>query len=165
MWISILLVSGRSSMNLDVVLTWIIIGLIGVVMYSAPNYILNMLKEGFATVVGKGTLTPDQIDQMRSILGSPYFEEDSKGGRSQPEGTFGSTESKSSDANIENIYSPSRNQGISYRKMTDPGEPSGENLKTQDNCLPEPIPDDSPKCPDLKDYIRKDRIPCWGCKL
>jgi hypothetical protein len=23
----------------------------------------------------------------------------------------------------------------------------------------------SPNCPDMRDYIRKDSIPCWGCKL
>jgi hypothetical protein len=23
----------------------------------------------------------------------------------------------------------------------------------------------NPNCPDLRDYIRKDSIPCWGCKL
>ena len=23
----------------------------------------------------------------------------------------------------------------------------------------------APKCPDMRDYIRKDSIPCWGCKL
>lgn len=28
-----------------------------------------------------------------------------------------------------------------------------------------PVPDYCPKMPDMKDYIRKDSIPCWGCKL
>ena len=23
----------------------------------------------------------------------------------------------------------------------------------------------NPNCPDMRDYIRKDSIPCWGCKL
>lgn len=26
-------------------------------------------------------------------------------------------------------------------------------------------PSVSPSCPDMRDYIRKDSIPCWGCKL
>lgn len=28
-----------------------------------------------------------------------------------------------------------------------------------------PRPAVSPNCPDMRDYIRKDSIPCWGCKL
>lgn len=27
------------------------------------------------------------------------------------------------------------------------------------------IPGYNPNCPDMRDYIRKDSIPCWGCKL
>jgi hypothetical protein len=26
-------------------------------------------------------------------------------------------------------------------------------------------PQTNPNCPDMRDYIRKDSIPCWGCKL
>jgi hypothetical protein len=28
-----------------------------------------------------------------------------------------------------------------------------------------PRPAVSPNCPDMREYIRKDSIPCWGCKL
>jgi hypothetical protein len=28
-----------------------------------------------------------------------------------------------------------------------------------------PPPPPQPKCPDMRDYIRKDSIPCWACKL
>ena len=28
-----------------------------------------------------------------------------------------------------------------------------------------PKPTNNPNCPDMRDYIRKDSIPCWGCKL
>ena len=27
------------------------------------------------------------------------------------------------------------------------------------------VPGYNPNCPDMRDYIRKDSIPCWGCKL
>lgn len=30
---------------------------------------------------------------------------------------------------------------------------------------PPPQPQPKPKCPDMRDYIRKDSIPCWACKL
>ena len=153
---------------MEIVITWIMIGLIAGVLYTAPAHILNYMKEGFQTIVGNnmvsGTLSPEQIDTMRKMLGSPNFES-SKGMKAQPEGISGSSESKSSQADIQNAACLSSAQGVAYKRMTDPGPSSDKNLKTQDNQLPTPIPDNSPKCPDLKDYIRKDRIPCWGCKL
>ena len=160
-------------MRTDVIITWILIGLIGVVLYSAPTHILKLAKEGFQTVVSgfgvkNNVLTPSQLETLISVVGSPNFygnDISSSGGKAQPDGVFGSTESKSSEADIQNVSCLSSGQGLSYRKMTDPGAPSSENLKTQNSCLPDPIPEDSPKCPDLKDYIRKDKIPCWGCKL
>jgi len=160
-------------MKTDVIIAWIVIGLIGVVLYSAPTHILKLAKEGFQTIVsgtgfGTDVLTPKQLDTLMTVVGSPNFygtETSSKGGKAQPDGVSGSTESKSSDADIQNVSCASSGQGIAYRKMTDPGAPSSTNLKTQNSYLPDPIPDNSPKCPDLKDYIRKDKIPCWGCKL
>jgi hypothetical protein len=157
---------------MEVVITWVIIGLIAGVLYTAPQYILNYMKEGFNAVMGNqttnqmisGTLSPEQIDTMRKMLGSPNFEEN-KGFRAQPEGITGSSESKSSGANTQNAACLSSAQGVAYRNLSNPGAPSSNNLQTQETKLPAPIPDNSPKCPDLKDYIRKDRIPCWGCKL
>lgn len=155
-------------MKIEVVISWVVIGIIAGILYTAPNYILNYMKEGFNVVVKNemvsGTLTPEQIDTMRKMLGSPNFQEN-KGFRAQPEGISGSSESKNSEANIQNANCLSSAQGIAYRKLSNPGAPSSINLKTQESKLPLPIPDNSPKCPDLKDYIRKDSIPCWGCKL
>jgi hypothetical protein len=160
-------------MKTDVIIAWVVIGIIGVVLYAAPTHILKLVKEGFHTIVnGVGVsgdvLTPKQLDTLMTVVGSPNFygtETSSSGGKAQPDGVSGSTESKSSDADVKNVSCASSGQGIAYRKMTDPGAPSSANMKTQDSCLPEPIPENSPKCPDLKDYIRKDKIPCWGCKL
>ena len=33
----------------------------------------------------------------------------------------------------------------------------------EERCAPQPAR--NPNCPDMRDYIRKDSIPCWGCKL
>jgi hypothetical protein len=160
-------------MKTDVIIAWVVIGIIGVVLYAAPTHILKLAKEGFHTIVnGVGVsgdvLTPAQLQTLIGVVGSPNFygtETSSSGGKAQPDGVSGSTESKSSDADVKNVSCASSGQGIAYRKMTNPGAPSSANLKTQDSCLPEPIPENSPKCPDLKDYIRKDKIPCWGCNL
>ena len=156
-------------MKAEVVFAWIIIAFIGVILYSAPVYILKLVKEGFNTIVGDknihGTLSPEQIDVLRKMLGTPGFNDSSKGVKAQPEGVFGSTDSKSSHADVQNVQCLSSGQGVAYRKMTNPGAPSSDNLKTQTDYVPPPIPINSPNCPDLKDYIRKDKIPCWGCKL
>lgn len=39
-------------------------------------------------------------------------------------------------------------------------EQEQEEIKPQNNA-----PLLNPNCPDMRDYIRKDSIPCWGCKL
>ena len=155
-------------MKVEVIISWIIIGIIGVVLYTAPKYFLQLAKETFESFSGNpnvtGVLTVEQIDVMRKMLASPNFEE-SKNVKPVPDGIVGSSESKSSQADVQNVSCLSSGQGVAYRKLVNPGEPSSANLKTQSDLVPTPIPDNSPKCPDLKDYIRKDRIPCWGCKL
>ena len=35
----------------------------------------------------------------------------------------------------------------------------------EDDREPRRAGGNNPNCPDLRDYIRKDSIPCWGCKL
>lgn len=156
-------------MRVEVLIPWIMIAVIGVVLYTLPNRVLKLAKEGFAAVTGKesetGQITDVHIDFWRKGLASPNFGDDSKNVRAQPEGVTGSTESKVSHADVQNVSCLSSAQGVAYKKMCDPGQPSSTNLKAQDSCLPKPIPTNSPQCPDLKDYIRKDRIPCWGCKL
>jgi hypothetical protein len=157
-------------MKIEVIISWVIIGIIGLVLYTAPKTLLVYAKEKFESFVGRsgnitGTLTAEQIDLLRPMLYSVNFDEGSKGVVKQPEGVAGSTNSKSSHADVQNVSCLSSGQGVAYRKLVNPGEPSSANLKTQSDLVPTPIPDNSPKCPDLKDYIRKDKIPCWGCKL
>jgi hypothetical protein len=157
-------------MRADVMISWIVIGTIGVVLYMAPQHVLKIFREGFEAVTGKpnievkGSLTPEQIDTMRGILATPSFGE-SKGAKAQPDGITGSSESKASHADVQNVSCLSSAQGVAYKKMSDPGQPLSTNLKTQDSYLPKPIQENGPACPDLKDYIRKDKIPCWGCKI
>ena len=40
--------------------------------------------------------------------------------------------------------------------------PAGGRRCDEDRC---DRPASNPSCPDMRDYIRKDSIPCWGCKL
>jgi hypothetical protein len=53
------------------------------------------------------------------------------------------------------LYSPQRMQGTT-RQAPAEVEYSRQILQ---------VPGYNPNCPDMRDYIRKDSIPCWGCKL
>jgi len=52
------------------------------------------------------------------------------------------------------LYSPQRMQGAEQA-------PAEVEFSRQ---IPQ-VPGYNPNCPDMRDYIRKDSIPCWGCKL
>jgi hypothetical protein len=51
------------------------------------------------------------------------------------------------------LYAPQRMQGTLAPAMV-------ESMRR----IPQ-VPGYNPNCPDMRDYIRKDSIPCWGCKL
>jgi hypothetical protein len=143
-------------MRTDVLLTWISLGILAGVLYTAPKYILNKIGEQFETLSG------DQIHQLRSLLDTPSF---------QPTGTkivpkevgAGSTESSCASADVQNSSSLSNGQGAIYNdkkeKKTCP-KPTVV-YKTQIQYVPEP----AKECPDLRNFIKKDQIPCWNCKL
>jgi hypothetical protein len=53
------------------------------------------------------------------------------------------------------LYSPQRMQGTTQQA------PAQVEFSRQI----QQVPGYNPNCPDMRDYIRKDSIPCWGCKL
>jgi hypothetical protein len=50
-------------------------------------------------------------------------------------------------------------QGISFHSIT-PGDSTAPDQRPVKQDCPSPI-----QCPDMRQYIRKDSIPCWACKL
>jgi hypothetical protein len=54
--------------------------------------------------------------------------------------------------------------GVSSSSACKPKKPTCEPKKPVCPVHIEPIKG-CPKCPDMRDYVRKDSIPCWACKL
>lgn len=136
-------------------ITWILLALVAGVLYTAPKYILTKAKEGFDALTGK------QITELRSLLGTPNYSESSKGVKKVPDGT--PSNSKPASANTQNCQSLADGQGalLNDKKEKDHCPKPNVIYKTQTQCIPAP----SKECPDLRNFIRKDQIPCWNCKL
>ena len=144
-------------MRVDVMLTWAVLAIVAGVLYTAPKYILDKAKEGFDALNGQ------QITELRTLLGTPNYEESSKGVRTVPDHiNDGSSDSVPDTAATENCKSLSDRQGTllnAKKEQRDCPKPTVI-YKTQTQYVPAP----AKECPDLRDFIRKDQIPCWNCK-
>jgi hypothetical protein len=142
-------------MSTDVMITWVLLALVAGALYTAPKYILTKAKEGFDALTGK------QIHEMRNILGTPYYGETSKGVKQVPDGT--PSNSTPASADTQNCQSLADGQGalLNEKKEKHTCPKPTVIYKTQTQYVPAP----TNECPDLRDFIRKDQIPCWNCKL
>jgi hypothetical protein len=145
-------------MSTDVMITWILLALVAGALYTAPKYILTKAKEGFYALTGK------QIEEVRSLLGTPSYgdaEETSKGVKQVPDGT--PSNSTPASADTQNCQSLADGQGalLNDKKEKDHCPKPTVIYKTQAQYVPAP----AKECPDLRDFIRKDQIPCWNCSL
>lgn len=145
-------------MRVDVILTWAVLAVIAGILYTAPKYILDKAKEGFDALSGR------QITEIRRILGTPtYDESSSKGVKSVPNDiNDGSSNSVPATAATENCKSLSDGQGalLNAKKEQLSCPKPTVIYKTQTQYIPAP----AKECPDLREFIRKDQIPCWNCK-
>jgi len=149
-------------MRIDVIITWLSLAVIGAILYTAPKYILDTANEGFKALTGK------QIREIRRILDTPYYgnidDSTSKGVKDLPsENHSGSTESISATADTQNCNSVADGQGsiLNERKEQRLKPEPVVVYKTQIQYVPAP----AKECPDLRDFIKKDQIPCWNCRL
>lgn len=142
-------------MQPDVIITWVLLALVAGALYTAPKYILTKAKEGFDALTGQ------QIAEVRSLLGTPNYSESSKGVKQVPDGT--PSDSTPASANTQNCKSLADGQGalLNDKKEKDHCPRPTVIYKTQTQYVPAP----SKECPDLRNFIRKDQIPCWNCKL
>ena len=95
-------------MRIDVLITWSLLAVIAGVLYTAPKYILDKVKEGFHALTGK------QVEEIRTMLGTPSYtdSETSNGVNDIPKNiNAGSTESISASADIQNCMSLADGQG------------------------------------------------------
>jgi hypothetical protein len=144
-------------MRVDVILTWAVLAVIAGVLYTSPKYILDKAMEGFRALTGK------QITELRTLLDTPYYGESSKGVKSIPNDiNDGSSNSVPATADTQNCKSLSDGQGalLNAKKEQRNCPKPTVIYKTQTQYVPAP----AKECPDLRDFIRKDQIPCWNCK-
>jgi len=147
-------------MRIDVLITWSLLAVIAGVLYTAPKYILTKAKEGFDALTGK------QIEEIRTMLGTPSYAdyERNKGVRDIPQDIIaGSTDSIPASADTQNSMSLADGQGaiLNEKKKKHQCPKPTVIYKTQTQYVPAP----AKECPDLRNFIRKDQIPCWNCKL
>jgi len=109
----------------------------------------------------------------------------------EPSPTSINTQSEPEPVNIESTLSSLLSQGTLFKStLNKPPEKTPENHETTispnisqcpacptcppaPKCPPAPICPPAPpapecpekQCPDMRNYIRKDEIPCWGCKI
>jgi hypothetical protein len=148
-------------MRIDVLVTWSLLAVIAGVLYTAPKYILTKAKEGFNALTGK------QVQEIRTMMETPSYSlmtESSKGVRDIPKDVnAGSTESTSASADTQKCMSLANGQGAILNEKKEKYQSPKPTIiyKTQTQYVPAP----TKECPDLRDFIRKDQIPCWNCKL
>lgn len=138
---------------------------------AGPSPDLNTLMRNVAHKLNGGVNTPDLE------LPSPTELEQaaaSQGLREQPK-EYNSAKSAPSCATIQPASNSSLQQGSVFQAakpardiviVERPVKPIVNCVKVNKpvvNCVKVNKP--CPKCPDMRDYIRKDSIPCWNCKL
>jgi hypothetical protein len=215
---------------MDNLLFWVFLGILGLLLYISPSYLVHRMYEGFAESLPKPTkkmpkktevnassfkrvnLQPskkpmassqNQIQNLLDVLNTPVPLASPTAPNVQP--TAPNVQPNASGAiAIPMEYETTRSGPQSTREKAPPSEalkhgglyantlPRDPLPGTQgmlgsmgnqaripaerivyierkkprncdyDNC---DKPASNPNCPDMRDYIRKDSIPCWGCKL
>jgi len=116
------------------------------------------------------TATPD-LDSV--VAETPSAKPKAKGLKAQPESV---KEIRSEPGDVEEEETPSGalEHGKSFQHKKPRGAPEKEKEEEDEEDVPRKrrhrshIPQDCPpavQCPNMRDYIRKDSIPCWACKL
>jgi len=209
---------------MDNLFFWVFLGLLGLLLYISPGYLVHRMYEGFAeplptprkkmpkkTEVNANSFTsvnlqPSkkpvssqnqiQIQNLLDVLNTPVPLASPTAPSVQPNASgaiaipmeYETTRSRPQSTREQAPSSEALKHGGLYAK-TRPRDPlpgsqgmlgsMGNQARTpaerivyierkrprncdDDNC---DKPASNPNCPDMRDYIRKDSIPCWGCKL
>lgn len=171
---------------------WIGLAFLGFLFYVAPGFLVHRMYEGFEStpiqpVVNaiKPSVPPANVSQLieairgltAGITETPSMESptaltpvsNTQGGvKKQPDAI---TTSQSQPAPTRSPVSESEalKQGAGFIQ-TKPYKTEVDRVQqlasivSQANVAPLP-PMENPNCPDMRDYIRKDEIPCWSCNL
>jgi len=186
---------------------WVIVAILGFLMYISPSFFVQHMYEGFAAVspvttattatataatAAKGNVVPlvpspapkitppnqNAIANLEQILNTPVLTSPTAsvpvpvadGLRALPQ-EYETTRSRPESASAQPVPSEALKQGQDFAE-TKPVQtqltpllktPAEKEVIVRKEIVV--VPGANPSCPDMRDYIRKDSIPCWGCKL
>ena len=173
---------------------WVVIAVVGLILYTNPSMLVRRMYEGFdahptqpqaqvqiqqqAPINVNSMLrnleqligTPGNIPDVRPTMptATPEQPHASNTGREQPK----EAEGKSSlPQPVNEPASPSKvlEQGKAFQQTMQ--KPVETQQIIRERIVEVPVPRTCPRqeacpaCPDMQQYIRKDSIPCWACKL
>lgn len=159
---------------------WIIVGLLGALLYISPSFFVRRM-EGFTSAPAAATAPAEEniIANLERLLDSPDMlatptpapqtikasglkpqPQECETTRVVPAPVKAADDAKASDV---------LKQGAAFLETKPAPAPvvapviiQREIVQVPTKCPPPPS---CPACPDMRDYIRKDSIPCWACKL
>ncbi len=166
---------------------WILIAIIGFVVYVMPAWNVRRSYEGFAPMVPTAQSMPFNMKDLEMLIGTPLAPQtpsppaSSSGIQAQPQEHATAKSQPGNPAEAPKASEALQQGKAALETMKKPvpeREPEvlvkKEYIQVPAKCPPPPkcpkCPS-SPKCPpqvqcpDMTQYIRKDSIPCWGCKL
>jgi hypothetical protein len=177
---------------------WVIIAVVGLVLYTNPSMLVRHMYEGFDAQPDKAQQQQQQEQQpqpkpqeqapinvnsmlrnLEQLIGTPGNIPDvsptmptavaeqphaSNTGREQPKETDG-------ESSLHEPVSPGKalEQGKAFQQIKPQALEPQQIIR--ERIVEVPVPRTCPRqeacpvCPDMQQYIRKDSIPCWACKL
>lgn len=168
---------------------WIGLAIFGFLLYIAPGFLVHRMYEGFESPAPSSTTAP-----VNPVVNEIRPSEPPADVSQLLEAIRGMTAGISETPSLESPTAPAPSQatGGAVKKQPDehatlksqPASPRdapqpSEALKqgtgfietkpypAEVDAMASPQPDSmlNPNCPDMRDYIRKDAIPCWSCNL
>ena len=167
---------------------WITIALIGLVIYIFPAWNVRRSYEGFETAPPMPGM-PFNMKDLEAILATPMADKSPAPSGIYPQPQEHATvksqpgvpdeKPKASDALAQGqalktmqpkVQAPENEPKVivkkEYVKVPVPRKcPPPPKCPPPRKCPPQRVCPPHVQCPDMSQYIRKDSIPCWGCKL
>ena len=132
-----------------------------------PPINVNSMLRNLEQLIG----TPGNIPDVQPVMPSPAptIQHQSNTGRQQPQEAE-STSSSPQPLNQPQAASKVLEQGKAFQQTLPKTETAVKEI-IKERIVEVPVPRTCPRqeacptCPDMQQYIRKDSIPCWACKL
>lgn len=173
---------------------WVILAVVGLVLYANPSLFIRHMYEGFEVPqVQQDTPKPQDKPQapmninsmlrnLEQLISTPGINPDitptmpteefvsphvSNTGREQPQESDTQSSKPQPLQQSSDLGNKALEQGRAFQETKPQTQPVKEIIRERIVEVPRacPPPKVCPVCPDMRNYIRKDSIPCWACKL